>query len=214
MSSTSLITPHGEPTRLGPIQNRRRHLLRVIGVFTLPLLFVCDSRWSDGGNMHPLIETLGIALILICIAGRSICALYIGGRKCSELVTSGPYSVTRNPLYFFSLLGAMGAGMQGGSLFIGLLAGLCFWAIFDRLIRREEQFLVDYFPEYSQYRATTPRWIPSMRLWNSPKQLTVEPARVFRTLRDSSFFLLSIPVFDSIEWLHAHGVSAALFRVY
>ena len=42
-------------------------------------------------------------MILICILGRTWATLYIGGQKQRELVTKGPYSVVRNPLYLFTL---------------------------------------------------------------------------------------------------------------
>jgi protein-S-isoprenylcysteine O-methyltransferase Ste14 len=215
---TSRIDPMGtetfEPPRLGPTQRRRLHLLRAIGLLALPPLFLCGSRWADDGTAHHLIEAFGLFLILLCIAGRSLCSLYIGGRKCSELVTIGPYSVTRNPLYFFSLLGAIGAGLQAGSLLIGTLAGLGFVLVFHRLILREEQFLARQFPQFSEYQATTPRWIPSLRRWNSPSQLSFEPARLFHTLRDSSWFLLAWPFFELIEWLHAEGLCRTIISIY
>ena len=203
-----------EPPRLGPTQRRRRKLLRAIGLFALPPLFLCGSRWSDDGTAHHLIEALGLVLMLLCIAGRSLCSLYIGGRKCSELVTSGPYSVVRNPLYFFSLLGAIGAGMQSGSLLIGAFVGLACFAIFHRLILREEQFLSRQFPQFSHYRASAPRWIPALRRWQSPRQLSFEPARLFHTLRDSSWFLLAWPIFELIECLQAEGFCREVVSLY
>ena len=51
-------------------------------------------------------------------------SLYIAGRKGRELVTVGPYSTCRNPLYFFSIVGAAGMGAQSGSLTLGLICGM------------------------------------------------------------------------------------------
>ena len=59
---------------------------------------------------HELIEWSGIAAIIVCILGRTWASLYIAGRKIEQFVTDGPYSVMRNPLYFFSIIGTAGAG--------------------------------------------------------------------------------------------------------
>ena len=89
-------------------QERRRLALFVllIGAF-LALLFV-GSAWTE--DVHETIEVAGLALIVVGIAGRIWCTLYIGGRKASEIVASGPYSISRNPLYVFSSIAAGGAG--------------------------------------------------------------------------------------------------------
>ncbi len=58
--------------------------------------------------LSPFFEIWGITAIFVAIAGRAWVLLYIGGRKNSELVTYGPYSITRNPLYVFSLTGITG----------------------------------------------------------------------------------------------------------
>lgn len=55
---------------------------------------------------HP-VEHLGLIAIMICIFGRASCSLYIGGRKKQEIVSNGPYSLCRNPLYVFSFIGAV-----------------------------------------------------------------------------------------------------------
>ena len=53
-------------------------------------------------HVQALLETGGVILILVCIVGRTWCTLYIGGNKKRELITAGPYSVVRNPLYVFT----------------------------------------------------------------------------------------------------------------
>ena len=45
-------------------------------------------------------------------------------------MTVGPYSVVRNPLYVFSIIGAAGAGAQHGSVVVALTLSLLAWLVF------------------------------------------------------------------------------------
>ena len=83
----------------------------------------------------------GLALVVLCITGRLWCILYVGNKKNLELVTRGPYSMTRNPLYFFSTLGAAGIGLMFGSLTVAAtLLLLSFWT-FSITAEKEASFL-------------------------------------------------------------------------
>ena len=91
--------------------------------------------------MHDQIEAYGIVILLVGIGGRLWSILYIGGRKSLEIVTTGPYSITRNPLYLCSTVAAAGVGAQMGSYVAALgLAVLCAVA-FHFVILREEKYL-------------------------------------------------------------------------
>ncbi len=77
---------------------------------------------------------------MVCILGRTWTSLYIAGRKIEQFVTEGPYSVTRNPLYFFSILGGAGrggAGAQLGSIVSGLVFGVLAWMVFYVVVLQE-----------------------------------------------------------------------------
>ena len=73
-------------------------------------------QWARDSLMRAVIERTGGLLILLCIAGRTWCSLYIGGHKERQLIVSGPYSITRNPLYAFSILGTVGIFAVFGSI--------------------------------------------------------------------------------------------------
>ncbi len=78
---------------------------------------------------------------MLGIGGRLWSILYVGGKKSAELVRTGPYSITRNPLYLFSCVAAAGAGAQMGSYVstvgFGIICAICFYVV----ILREEAFL-------------------------------------------------------------------------
>ena len=134
-------------------------------------------------------------MILICILGRTWATLYIGGQKQRELVTKGPYSVVRNPLYLFTLFGAAGIGALSGSLVMAVVCAGFATAVFLSVVRQEEQFLLATFPrDFPAYAARVPRLLPRLSAWQDADQLVVKPRLVHRTFLDASLFLLAVPL--------------------
>ena len=91
------------------------------------LAMVSHHAYQDDGPVDLSLELTGFVLLVACAMGRVWASAYISGKKNKELVTVGPYSLVRNPLYFFSLLGFIGTGLAFESItFAMLLAGLFF----------------------------------------------------------------------------------------
>lgn len=197
---------------LSDVQHRRRRAVAVGLAILMGISVSTGSIWSPDGLERRLIESVGLALIVVAVVGRAWCSLYIGGRKAAELVTAGPYSVSRNPLYLFSFIGAFGVGAQSGSLTLGLLFLLGAMAIFLPLIRREEAFLRDTMPEFTAYRRRTPRLMPRFDLWKSPEEIAVRPVFFLRTLLDGLPFILAWPLFEAIAALQGVGVLPEIVR--
>jgi protein-S-isoprenylcysteine O-methyltransferase Ste14 len=74
-------------------------------------LLACTDSAQEDSIVSAILFLLGLVLVGIATVGRLWCALYIAGYKDSDLITSGPYSITRNPLYFFSFVGFAGIGL-------------------------------------------------------------------------------------------------------
>jgi hypothetical protein len=176
----------------------------------------CGQQLSlqNGIGIDKLIEWTGIALIIVCIVGRTWCSLYIGGRKIDHLVTLGPYSVVRNPLYFFSILGAAGAGAQHGSAVSALALGALAWLVFHVVVLKEERVMAErYGATFASYQAAVPRFLPDIRLWRDAATLTIMPPKVLRTFADAMFFLLPIPLANALDHLQHSGILPVLFRL-
>ena len=153
----------------GPSQTLRKVVLALLVLLSFIFLFVTESRWGDDSWTHEAIEWTGIGLIVLCILGRTWSTLYIGGRKNDVLVTEGPYSISRNPLYFFSIVGAAGMGAQLGSVTTALAAGFIAWVVFLWTVWREEVAILAAFPAaYPLYLARVPRFLPNFGLWSAP----------------------------------------------
>lgn len=195
---------------LSRYQLARRAILAVIIVIAFGLLTFAGSRHDE--LMHEYIETLGLVLIMVGIGGRLWSTLYIGGRKSAELVSTGPYSITRNPLYLFSSIAAAGVGAQTGSYVVaGVFMVLCA-AAFYVVALREERFLSAALGEaYAGYLSRVPRFLPNPTLYRDDPQVMFQTARLRMTLLDGLVFLAAIPVFEIIEEAQEAGVVPILY---
>jgi len=197
---------------IGAVQTIRK-LFLLLTVATIGALFVFGaSRWSH--NTHEVIEWIGLCLIFICISGRTWCALYIGGRKNSELVMNGPYSISRNPLYVFSMIGAVGAGAQFGAVSVALLAGLFAGIVHFLVVRQEERLLLaQHGDAYRKYLEEVPRFLPRFSRWRSVDVLEVRPRIVMTTFIDACFFLAAVPIAESFEYFQDVGYIHVFLRL-
>lgn len=193
-------------------QRMRRYALAVLIVLVaIPLIF---GQSSHGELEHEQIESVGAMLILIGIGGRLWATLYIGGRKSAEVVDTGPYSVMRNPLYFFSTIAIMGVGAQAGSYVLALGFAVLCWAAFSLVIRREETFLAERMgTPYRDYLARVPRFFPKPRLWRDRLEVTFNPRLLNRTLIDGLAFVASVPLFEFIEEAQEQGWIPVFFHL-
>jgi protein-S-isoprenylcysteine O-methyltransferase Ste14 len=191
---------------------RRIVLALLIVVIAVPLIFG-ESMHSD--VEHEQIEAFGRMLILIGIGGRLWSTLYIGGRKSAEVVDTGPYSIMRNPLYFFSTIAIMGVGGQAGSYALAIGFAILCWLSFLVVIRREEEFLSDRMGEpYRRYLRRVPRFFPRPWLWRDEPTVTFQPHMLKRTLMDGLAFFVSVPIFELIENAQDSGFLPVLFHFW
>lgn len=192
---------------------RRIVLALIILVAGAGLLFV-SSSWGDS-RVHELIELSGVALMAFGILGRMWSTLYIGGKKAATIVTDGPYSVMRNPLYFFSAVAAAGAGAQTGTLTFTLLFGVATIIAFHVVIFREEAYLSEFFGKaYQEYCARVPRFFPKLALYREPEVIEVATKRIYRTFFDGLVFFIALPVLETIESVQEAGLLPVLVHLY
>jgi len=207
-------TPETAGSRGRAMRPGRKAKLFVAAVGCLALACVTASGWPETGLTRRAIVGAGILAILAAVAGRTWCSRTIGGRKHAVLVALGPYSLTRNPLYGFSILAAVGMAAQGGSLLLSCTAGIAVTIVFSGVVRDEEQALIFKFGQpYRDYLARVPRWFPNLRLWRSAVGLEVSAARVVTTFLDGLFFLLAIPMARAISWLQDVAILPVLARL-
>ncbi|MDZ5699464.1 isoprenylcysteine carboxylmethyltransferase family protein [Chelativorans sp. M5D2P16] len=186
---------HETQHNLARVQSRRKFAIWLFGICFMPAFFFTKPHFEVGSWQRQWIEDIGAVLIFAAILGRAWCIMYIGGRKTSTLVTAGPYSVMRNPLYFFSFIAAAGLGAQTGSVMLALFVALAAYMIFLPVVLREEAGLSRvHGPGYDAYRHSVPRFFPRPALWRDVVALAVDPGIWRRTVLDGIIFILLIPL--------------------
>ena len=193
-------------------QRKRIAVLWGIALATGFAIIFGQPAVPDENVLHELLETTGLACIAAAVFGRLWSILYIGGRKNRVLVVDGPYSVTRNPLYFFSLTGLVGIGLIFGSLLLTLALLTAGGLLFGYTALREADYLRSRFgPAYEGYEARTPFFLPDPRLYRSAEEVTFSAAALGRSFRDCLPLLAIYPVNAFMEELSATGYLSPLF---
>jgi protein-S-isoprenylcysteine O-methyltransferase Ste14 len=116
-----------------------------------------------------LSSTLYLVSLLLIIGGTSfaVCAVLVLARSISimpearRLITWGPYTRIRHPLYLGEMIATAGLALQFLMPLALLLLGLHCIFQFERM-RNEERVLVQAFPEYRDYMAGTARLVPGV----------------------------------------------------
>ena len=111
---------------------------------------------------HPTAGSLSVGLPLSAcgLALRAWAAGHLA--KNQRLAVSGPYSMTRNPLYLGTLVTALGLAAAAQSSGLALLFAALFALVYLPAIELEEQHLMKILPGYAEFAARvpilTPRW--------------------------------------------------------
>ena len=106
---------------------------------------------------------------VVAIAGVIVRASASGHvKKNQELTTTGLYAHTRNPLYLGSIVIAAGFAIASQSWWIVTILLAMFVAIYVPVIRGEEAFLRQTFPQqFEEYCKQVPRLLPRLSRGNA-----------------------------------------------
>ena len=122
-------------------------------------------------------RAVGVALLLLCFrlgqqASHEILQHNVArnGTTASSLapslVTSGPYSMTRNPYYVAVIGGTASLALVFDTFWIIVWMIPLVWFVVRTAVPEEEALLRLRFPtRFHYYCATTPRWIPIPLFW-------------------------------------------------
>jgi protein-S-isoprenylcysteine O-methyltransferase Ste14 len=179
---------------------------RVFGIAFAAALLATGSIWQ-GTLVGRAMFLVGIVLAAIGMVGRIWCLTYSSGYKSSELVIHGPYSVSRNPLYFFSFIGLIGIGLATETITLTLFLIAFFALVYPAVIAGEEEFLRGKFGEpYAEYCRRTPRFVPNRSLFVEPESYSVQPRTLRRSLGGVIWFIGLPVVIQILVSLRAAGL--------
>ncbi len=192
----------------------RIFISRIFAVIIIFLLLFSAPSWQNRPILDFLLEASGFVLILVCTFGRIWALSCINGHKTRDLITWGPYSIVRNPLYLFSFIGAVGLGLVSRNILVlaGILLMFAFYYPF--VVVAEERRLSEVHPQdYADYARRTPRIIPALALYHSPETYPVDSRLFLRAFTSVMWFPLGFLFLLLIDGLHAQGVLPLLFTL-
>jgi protein-S-isoprenylcysteine O-methyltransferase Ste14 len=138
-----------------------------LAAVALGLHWVLPLPWPDG-VIRIVLAAVGLCLACAAIAldVTSVLAFrrhrttILPNRGATALITDGPFTRSRNPIYVANTLLVAGAGLLFGILWL-VIAGFVAAFLTQKLaIEREERHLAARFGQpWADYAARTPRWL-------------------------------------------------------
>ena len=115
-------------------------------------------------------------IAFLCGAGlRFWATLFVGGRKNEVVVTDGPYSICRHPLYLGSILLGLSGALFLKSLLMAVAVAVLGTAYYVLTIPAEEEHLsATIGAPYRDYCERVDRLWPSLRRFQTPPRITID----------------------------------------
>jgi protein-S-isoprenylcysteine O-methyltransferase Ste14 len=166
---------HREIARQGEFLFRHRSVLPLL---TLPLFAGGFRSYEYVQGSHAKTEMWQLACLAISLVGVGVRAWTAGflptgtsGRNTCEQVAdrlnvTGPYSVSRHPLYLGNGFIWLGVALLFRTWWMPLVVTTSFALYYERIMYAEESFLRDKFgAAFDEWAARTPGFFPDLRRW-------------------------------------------------
>ena len=177
-------------------------------------IVLMTSRWGKLPILESVLFLIACILVGVATIGRLWCSLYICGYKTKHLVTSGPYSMCRNPLYFFSAVGALGLGFATETFTVPVLLGILFAIFYPHVIRAEEtKLLRRHGDAYEHYLRSVPRFWPRLTSIQEPEKYSVSPVKYRQAMFDALWFILILGIIELSEALRETGFLPTIMKL-
>ncbi len=184
-------------------------------LFFIVLFFQLFTSYNIESTLyHFLLEATGLLLIVAAVFGRFWAGLYIYGYKNNKIITKGPYSIVRNPLYFFSFLGALGISISSKNLIVFSLIMGFLVIYYPWVILNEERNLENKFPqEYKKYKEKVPRFLPRFSLYQEADIYKVNLKKFRKIFFDLVWFFVLYLILDLINILQNSNIIPILINL-
>ena len=196
------------------IARQRVMVSRIFAVLVVLLVIFTMPSFKQGGLTDILSDTSGLFLLTVCSMGRLWALLYISGKKTQEVITDGPYSIVRHPLYLFSFIGAIGIGLASDNILVLAALVIFYLSYYPLTILSEEKTLTKKFGQaYIDYAKRTPRFLPKLSLYQSPDHFEVNADIFLKNLALGMWFIWLFILFNVIQMLQTMGIIHVLLKV-
>ncbi len=197
-------------------ENFRLPVTRALAAVAVLVLLLSTGVWEEKSILTTtLLFFTGMILVSIATLGRMWCSVYIAGYKDKVLITGGPYSISRNPLYFFSMLGALGVGLCTETLTFPAIILVAMMLYYPLVIRKEERRLREYFGDaFDEYVKQVPAFFPRFSQYTEPEEYTVKPRAYRRHMFSALWFVWIVGLIELAEGLKEIGWLPTLWHIY
>lgn len=198
------------------IEKSRILLSRIAAAAVLFFLCSTESYWETENEMISfLLFFLGMLLVTVASLGRMWCSVYIAGFKDQKLITKGPYSLCRNPLYLFSSVGIVGIGLCTETFTYPFIFLILFSIYYPFVIKSEQKRLASYFgAEFEEYKGRVPAFFPRFSSLDEPLEYTVNPMVYRRHISSAVWFVWIVGIIELMEGLRAIEILPHLWTLY
>jgi protein-S-isoprenylcysteine O-methyltransferase Ste14 len=187
---------------------------RIFAVLVMLLIIFTASSIKQGGLADILLQTSGLFLLTVCSIGRLWALLYISGKKTHEVVTDGPYSIVRHPLYLFSFIGAIGIGLVSENILVLGTIVIFYLSYYPLTILSEEKHLTKKYGQvYIDYAKRTPRFLPKPSRYKSPDFFMVNAEIFLKNMAIGMWFVWTFILLNVIDMLQTLDIIHVLLRV-
>ena len=126
-----------------------------------------SDDWPTPSWLRTIAQVVFVAGVVVLIVaalglGRALTPTPVPAER-GDLRTAGVYGYVRHPIYSGVLLIVVGVTLRSGSWLTVAVAVVTF-VFFDRKARWEEARLAERYPQYADYAARTPRFVPRPRV--------------------------------------------------
>jgi protein-S-isoprenylcysteine O-methyltransferase Ste14 len=195
-------------------QKYRIAVSRVFGVLIVLLILFTGPSFQTGLYAGMALDLLCFVFVLAATFGRLWALAYISGHKTRDLITVGPYSMVRNPLYLFSFIGAVGIGLFTRNVMVMILILAMFGVYYPFVIRGEEEHLRDmHGSTLDEYLSRVPMFVPKFSLYKDEPSYPIDTRLFKRAFFSVVWFPLIYFLLDVVARLHEAGVIPVFFSI-
>ena len=158
-----------------PIINRKSPEGGVVALIRPPIVYfvaiMASLGLEVGWSTPPLPRVLALLGVVVVLLAVTLFALSIRELRAARttfrtrqptttIVMTGPYRLSRNPIYLAFTLLQLGIGLWRNSAWVLGLLVPAFVLVSFGTVAREERYLEEKFgDEYRRYKADVPRWL-------------------------------------------------------